>query len=319
MQEDAFVMKNREKWEALEAYNQLFTYGSLSKSDPADIRRFAELYRLASHHLAYSRTCFGDSKTTQYLNQLVSVSHNQFYIKKKFSLSVVKQYFLHDFRKLIHDNRLYILAAGAVFCLAFLAIGLLGSVNRGYINYFFSESQQAGVNLDPKEGSYYATMSAFIMTNNIRVCILSVAWGITAGIGTLYVLFQNGAVIGALWAHIFTSTGDLFMPSFWALILPHGIFELFAIFISGGAGLIIGKSFLIPKDLSRKNSVIKGAKTAAMLMPGVVVMLIVAGLIEGFFTPLNIPVPVKLSFAMFTLALLILYCGVYKPRFFTSK
>jgi uncharacterized membrane protein SpoIIM required for sporulation len=91
------------------------------------------------------------------------------------------------------------------------------------------------------------------------------------------------------------------------LILPHGIIELTAIFISGAAGLIIAKHLLLPGQYSRKDSLIAGTKQAVSLLAGVVILLIIAGLIEGFFTPLNISPISKLSFAALTAILLAAY------------
>jgi uncharacterized membrane protein SpoIIM required for sporulation len=147
--------------------------------------------------------------------------------------------------------------------------------------------------------------SSFIMTNNIRVSFLAFALGITAGVGTVYVLFYNGMIIGALTAVVIS--GGESQASFWAMILPHGFIELTAIFISGAAGLMIGKAILIPGRLKRKDSAVKAAKKAAYFIPAIVIMLIAAGIIEGYFTPLKLSPVIKLMFAFVTLAGMVVY------------
>ena len=159
-------------------------------------------------------------------------------------------------------------------------------------------------NGDPINNISYPLMSSQIMTNNIKVCLYAIVMGITCGLGTIYVLFYNGALLGAIAGLIYQNGSIL---HFWSLILPHGVIELLAIFISGGAGLLIAKSILIPGQYSRKNSIIKGSKDATTLIGGLVFMLIVAGIIEGFFTPLNIPPTVKLAFALVTAVLSLIY------------
>ncbi len=311
MREDDFILKNSKNWETLEKFNKKFKKVSVSSSKE-DIREFASLYRTASHNLAYSRTHFGQSKTTLYLNQLVSETHNHFYIKEKSGLKTVWEYFSKGFPQAVAKHRVYILAALAIFMIAGLFCAVMTLLNPDFAFYFLTPG---GVDLDPKELDNYATLSAFIMTNNIRVCAMSMAYGITAGFGTVYILGTNGGMLGALWAHILNSGVSFFMPEFWALILPHGFIELTAIFISGGCGLLIGKNILIPKELSRKHSLVKGFKETVYMLPGITVMLVIAGIIEGFFTPINLPIPVKIGFAFFTLiGLLVYFRAMFKKK-----
>ena len=107
-------------------------------------------------------------------------------------------------------------------------------------------------------------------------------------------LFLNGALLGALTALVYLRGNPL---TYWSLILPHGIIELTAIFISGAAGLLIAKHIILPGRYSRKDALIAGAKQAVSLMSGVVIMLVIAGLIEGFFTPRAVGAEMKLIFA----------------------
>ena len=150
-------------------------------------------------------------------------------------------------------------------------------------------------------------MSAVIMTNNIRVAIMALAFGITAGIGTVWILFYNGAIVGALASYVAATGNFNDVIIFWSLILPHGVPELAAIFLSGACGLMIGRAMLVPREHTRKDAVILEARRAVTLMPGIAVMLILSALIEGFFTPLNISYFFKLGFAFLVLVSLSLY------------
>ncbi len=309
MKEEAFISKNAVKWERLEQYNKkVGSAGNLAKQEMLE---FAELYNIVGYHLAYSRTHFNKSKTTEYLNRLVAISHNYFYKHEKTESNNILSYFKVKFPCHFRKHSKMFLSSLTIFFLGMIFAFLLNTIDQSYIHYFLPKEIAEGINLGSSGVSSiseqwdFLTMSAIIMTNNISVCFRAFAFGILAGIGTIYILFFNGIVVGAFASIASTNASNALV--FWSLILPHGFLELTAIFLSGAAGLIIGKSILIPNELSRKHSLIKGAKEAALLIPGIVVMLVIAAIIEGFFTPLNISVWVKLCFSFVTLFGIIAY------------
>ena len=153
-------------------------------------------------------------------------------------------------------------------------------------------------------------ISSFIMVNNIRVSLMAVAMGMTAGLGTFFVLMQNGLLIGALAGVATNVKVDLL---FWAVILPHGVLELTAICIAGGAGLVLARAIYAPGDLPRRDALRIAGGEAARLLAGVAMMLIVAGLIEGFITPQAIHPLLKLAFALLTSVLLVAYLNNSMP------
>jgi uncharacterized membrane protein SpoIIM required for sporulation len=148
------------------------------------------------------------------------------------------------------------------------------------------------------------------MTNNILVSVNALALGVTAGLGTGFVLIRNGMMIGGLSAVATQYKVDLL---FWAVILPHGIIELTAICFAGGAGFVLARAIYAPGDLPRRDALQIAGGEATRLMVGVVVMLIIAGLIEGFITPQPIHPLLKISFALLTAVLLLIYLNM-RPR-----
>jgi uncharacterized membrane protein SpoIIM required for sporulation len=159
-------------------------------------------------------------------------------------------------------------------------------------------------------------LSSKIMTNNISVGFKAFAFGITAGVGTVYVLIFNGFMLGSLAAIFNNYHYDI---QFWALILPHGITELLAIFISGGAGLILADSLFNPGDLKRIDAMKVNGVRAIRLILGVIPMFVIAGIIEGFITPLDISPYIKLVFSAFTGILLFLYFSQAKWKMVKSE
>ncbi len=149
-----------------------------------------------------------------------------------------------------------------------------------------------------------SVMSASIMTNNIKVAILAFAGGVTFGILTVYVLIYNGILVGAL-AGLFFHHGKSY--EFWAYIVPHGMIELTAIFIAGGAGLLMGYKLFVPGQFSRGYQLKRQAQRSVQLLIGTIPLFVIAGLIEGFITPAAIPLVAKYIVACITVFGLILY------------
>jgi uncharacterized membrane protein SpoIIM required for sporulation len=149
-------------------------------------------------------------------------------------------------------------------------------------------------------------ISAAIIINNIKVSIVAFSTGAAFGVLTAFALAQNGMMVGGLAAFFMGGKRSL---DFWALILPHGIIELTAIFIAGGAGLILARAMIKPGNMSRWDALRLASGPAIRLMGGVVALLVVAGAIEAFITPSGMPQTAKLLFAALTAIGLAVYLG----------
>ena len=307
MKEDKFISKNIEKWQKLEAYNETLTRHGLSALDPDEVKEFIGLYRNVSHHLSYAQTFFAGSNIASYLNQLIGTSHNYVFVREKKGVQGLWHYISKGFPQAIYEFRAYIWISGLLFVVGSILAFVLVLIDPVYGNFFFPGVTVYDLNLDPTDdGAWmYTLFAAIIGTNNIRVSFLAFALGATAGIGTAYVLVYNGLIVGALAGIV--QAGGASLAMFFAMILPHGFIELSAIFITGGAGLMIGKGMLIPGQLKRRDAAIKYAKQAAYFIPGIVIMLVIGALIEGFFTPTSVDYRWKLVFSFLKLALMIAY------------
>jgi uncharacterized membrane protein SpoIIM required for sporulation len=153
--------------------------------------------------------------------------------------------------------------------------------------------------------------SSNIMINNISVSFKAVAGGITAGAFTVFLLALNGVLIGAVATLV--GQNNLAYP-FWAFVFPHGSLELPAIFLAGGAGLLIARGMLFPGEYTRVEALKFYGYKAAQLVFGIVPMLIIAGTIEGFYSPSPIvPNPLKYLAGIGLFTLLVIYCSRKKP------
>jgi uncharacterized membrane protein SpoIIM required for sporulation len=142
--------------------------------------------------------------------------------------------------------------------------------------------------------------SSAIMTNNLSVALMTFAMGITAGIGTVYMLIFNGLLIGVIGMACASAGMSL---QLWSFVAPHGVLELPAIMIAGGAGLRLAHGLLFPGLLPRRESVGRAGTEAVKLTLGCVPILIVAGIIEGFVSPTDLSVTMKFSMAAATFVL----------------
>ena len=120
-----------------------------------------------------------------------------------------------------------------------------------------------------------------LITNNVRVAFTCLAGGIFLGVGALAVLAFNGFAIGASAGH-FANAGLLgYLLEF---IVGHGVLELFAIWVAGAAGFMLGRALVAPGDLSRADALAVTGRTAIRMIGATVVLLVVAGMIEGLLS-----------------------------------
>jgi uncharacterized membrane protein SpoIIM required for sporulation len=131
-----------------------------------------------------------------------------------------------------------------------------------------------------------------IMTNNLSVCFASFAGGITFGLWTFYSLFVNGMLLGVVGAACHQYGMSL---ALWSFVASHGSLELPSIVISGGAGFRLGYAMLFPGTLRWKDSIAQGGLEATRLVAGIIPLLVIAGCLEGFFSPSHAPVWLKFT------------------------
>jgi uncharacterized membrane protein SpoIIM required for sporulation len=175
--------------------------------------------------------------------------------------------------------------------------------------------------LEDARGSF----SAFLMTHNTRISILVLALGMTWGIGTVVLLFSNGVMLGAVAADYIRAGESLFLSGW---LLPHGVIEIPAILIAGQAGLLLAGALIDRSTglpLSRRMAAVTG--DVVVLIGGVALMLVWAGIIEAFFSQYHEPVisyGIKIVFGLVELGGLVTYLwlagrGTYRPLDFHRR
>lgn len=281
MREAAFVKQNKEKWIAFE---KAISVGS--NKNPDDL---ANGYIQLTNDLAYAQTYYVESKTLLYLNGLASQAHQKIYKNKKESGNRILDFWGTEFPLFF---RQYHKTLGIAF-LIFMVASVIGSISAlndasfvrlilgdAYVN----ETLNNIANGDPaaiyKGGSEIGSFLG-ITINNVRVAFLAFSFGVITSIGTGYILFSNGIMLGAFITFFYTK-GVFFEAN--KQIWLHGTIEISVIIIAGCAGLIMGNSILFPKTYSRRISFMKGAKDGLKVVVSTIPFFIVAGFIEGFIT-----------------------------------
>jgi uncharacterized membrane protein SpoIIM required for sporulation len=156
-------------------------------------------------------------------------------------------------------------------------------------------------------------MASQIIANNVQVTIAAFAAGITAGLGTIFLLVMNGVSLGGVFG-LYAAKGIL--PLLVAFVAPHGVLELSAICIAAAAGLLVAAAMLIPGNRTRRRALAENGARAMRLMTAAALMLIVAGSIEGMISPIPYwPISLKVIVSAITLVLLVAYLrgGLQQP------
>lgn len=306
----SFIKQHRGDWELLE--QTLKELAKRKRSLTAErVEHFQWLYRKAVNHLSFSQTYFPDEEVTLYLNDLVAKAHNLLYRDQATtSLSQLKHFFGKTFIHLMIEQWRFILVAFLLFLIG--GIGSFLAVMSDPLHIYSVLPTEIAKHVDPTQLGHNgvidsAAISAQIMTNNIQVAILAFVGGITLGGFTIYLLINNGIMLGAL-AALFWQYGKFY--DFWAYIVPHGVIELTAIFIAGGSGMLMGYRILVPGPYSRAFQLKRQALHSVQLLLGTIPLFIVAGIIEGYITPAHISLEAKYAVSLLTVLALILYVWI---------
>ncbi|MGA3295697.1 MAG: stage II sporulation protein M [Candidatus Acidiferrales bacterium] len=304
----SWLQKRRPYWARVD---ELLTRSGRSGSRAlthAELQELALLYRQTASDLATIREDASSRDLAHYLNQLLGRAHNLIYMGRRSRAGGIVTFYRDTFPQVFHDTLAYTLAACAIFFVMAAAGMMMAMADPGFQRYFLG-----GAMMDTIEKRQMWThsvvaikplASSAIMTNNLTVSFTTFALGITAGIGTVLELMFNGLLFGVVNAACWQVGMSQQLLSF---VAPHGVLELPAIFIAGGGGLLLAKGLLFPGDLPRKVSIVVEGGRAVRLVLGIIPLLIVAGTIEGFVSPSDLPVALKYTLAAGLFGLLLLY------------
>jgi uncharacterized membrane protein SpoIIM required for sporulation/uncharacterized RDD family membrane protein YckC len=300
----ALVERQREQWNEYNALLQRAQKQGLERLGEAQVRRFGSLYRGIAADLARART-YGASPDLVYsLERWVGAGHNLLYRPPRRSWRAAAEWFAAGFPALVRRRWQPIALAAVLFfgpsAATYAAVRLDPLLSRTLVPAEMMARAEQAPQLQ-QEGRGYVeipeiAMPVFatgIIANNVQVTFLAFAGGILAGLGTLLVLVFNGVHLGSV-AAVFANHGASL--HLWTFVAPHGVLELTAICIAGGAGLWLGSAFVLPGRRTRREALVERGRESVGLIFGTTLLLVAAGTIEGFISPA--PLPAELKFAV---------------------
>ncbi len=310
-----FAAQKRDRWDAFERLAQRASRSGLDRFGSHELPDFAARYREVAADLARARTYGADAATQARLERLVAAGHNALYREERGTWRRLWLVLARECPAAILAARGYVLLAFLVFALPAaagytlmrerpaLAAELLPDVmlRRAEAG---AERQAEGRKYVDVAAEDRPLMASGIITNNVRVAIACFAGGIFLGVGSLVLLAFNGLAIGASAGH-FANVGLLgYLLEF---IVGHGVLELFAIWVSGAAGFLLGRTVVAPGPLTRGDALVLSGRLAIRMLGGAALMLLVAGMIEGFVSASSGGLPVRFAASGASLAFLALY------------
>ncbi len=273
------------------------------------------LYRQAVSDLAYARMSFPDHPVIKELEQLVGQAHSLLYQAGRARSSGWLEFWRETWPARVRQAARPILLATVLFWGGSILGFVLTARNPVLEGFFVSPAMRAAIEskrlwtesltrVAPAAGSQIAV-------NNIQVSLLAWALGLTFGIGTVWLLFFNGLMLGAIAAACLRAGMLLPLAEF---VVGHGSLELPAIWISGGAGLLMAQALLFPGRYDRRVELRLQGRTSVQIMVGIVPLLLVAGAIEAFISPSHFPGLAKAMLGLSLAIALLAYIVVQGDR-----
>lgn len=302
-----WLEKRKPYWARLEQLVQVSSRG-VSALRHSELQELGLLYRQTASDLAAVREDASSKQLAVYLNQLLGRSHNLIYHGHKTEVSGMVRFYGKTYPRVFRETLPQTLMALAIFAFTGLASWVVTTHDPGFAHRLLGPGMMETI--ERRQMWTHSIVgikplaSSGIMTNNLSVAFSTFALGITAGIGTIWMLALNGALIGVIGAATWKAGMAL---QLWSFVAPHGVLELPAIFISGGAGLEIARGLLFPGLLPRRQSLAQAGGRGARLLLGTIPMLVIAGVIEGFFSPSAAPAKMKFLLAAVLFAALLCY------------
>lgn len=322
---NVLVATRSPRWNAFSATLAEAQRRGLRALTEEEVRGFVAEYRDLASDMARLRTAAQGRETPElfYLSRLLAGAHNLLYRGRTVTMTdVVRLLAIDAPREVRRSWRPIVLAAVLLFgpaLIAYQAVVRQPAVAATFIPAGMLDRAEEGVRR-AREGTGYIpdpqvfrpTMASRIIANNIQVTFGVFALGITAGIGSVLLLVLNGVSFGGVLG-LYQSKGIIGLLL--AFVAPHGVLELSAVCIAGGAGFLLAAGLLLPGDRTRKRALVENGQRAIRLVAAATVLLLVAGTLEGFVSPIPTwPLQAKFAVSATTLVLLALYLSAGRQR-----
>ncbi|MDB6145674.1 MAG: rane protein [Pseudomonas sp.] len=293
MKQSQFETRHQADWQR---FALLLEALERNKVEPKTCETFASDYRRICQQLAMAQERGYSSYLIDPLQQLAMRGHQQLYRHRSQLGAQVLSFVLADFPRLVRAQWRFVLVASLLFFGSLIGMGLLVYGFPDLVYSVVSPEQVTDMEAmyDPaahrlgqaaaRGASDDWMMFGYYIMNNIGIAFQTFATGLLFGLGSLFFLFFNGLMIGAVAGHL---SGVGYGETFWSFAVGHGAFELTAIALAGAAGLKLGWALLAPGSLPRSEALRLAAKISVQLICGVMVFLLIAAFVEAYWSSLN--------------------------------
>ena len=289
---ERFVARQEPRWSEFHALASTVARRGLDSLAPEELPAFAARYREIAADLARARTYGATQATIHRLERLVSAGHNALYRDEHHTTRRLWAVLMRECPAAVVQAWPYVLIAFLAFAIPALG-GYAALRERPALAEEVLPDQmlrradagatrvEEGRKYFRAEGSSRPYVATYIISNNVRVAAACFAGGIFLGVGSLVLLAFNGVAMGTIGGH-FANMGLFgYLMEF---IVGHGVLELFAIWVAGAAGFLLGRSILVPGRLTRSEALVRSGYRAVRMIAATTLLLLLAGLIEGFLS-----------------------------------
>lgn len=309
-----FRREREQDWQELERLISEAEKKGLRRMSARDVARLPVYYRGALSALSVARAISLDANLLLYLENLANRAFVRMYGVRH---HLGEAFFVFLTRRFPGEVRAHkwLIALSAAILLLGLAAGFV-QVLQDQENYYnlvnpalagernpAATTEELRSVLFDEEGNVWSVLNhfaSFLFTHNAQIGILCFALGFAVGLPVFYLLFTNGQMLGAM-AALYHQHG--LSREFWGWILPHGVTELGAIVLCGGAGLVLARALILPGSSTRLANLAAAGRRAGIIVMGAVVMLAFAALVEGIFRQVVHSTGIRYTVAGVTLVL----------------
>lgn len=316
-----FRAEREDEWRRLERIVDLAERRGVRRLDDEDLLALPILYRGALSSLSVARETILDLELITYLEALCARAYFFVYGVRTSAANRLARFFTSDWPKAVASLWRETLVSLALIVAGTLTGFLLVANDPAWYDMLMPEAMAQGRDFraDPQllrdmlydrpGQSGLSVFATYLFTHNSQVAILCFALGFAFAVPTALLLVYNGTSLGAILA-LYADRGLGYEMAGWLMI--HGTTEFFAIALAGAAGIRIGWSVVFPGEQTRLAAATSAGRTSALVMGGVVIMLLAAGLLEGFGRQLINSDSARYAIGLFMLAGWMTY--FYLPR-----
>ncbi|MGA2570440.1 MAG: stage II sporulation protein M [Terracidiphilus sp.] len=307
-----WLAKRRPYWDRLAALLGHAGAAGVKNLSRDELRETALLYRQVASDLSTLRQDPSARTYTEHVNQLLARAHHIIYSSRGKGFLKILYFLRDDYPLLIQRQIRYVLMSLAILMSGALLGSVLTLARPQFMRHLLGPEMVETIERHEMWTHSLVAVapeaSSAIMTNNLSVCFVAFAGGVVFGLGPVWSMFLNGLLLGVIGV---ACQQHGMSRDLWSFVAAHGSLELPSIILSGAAGLRLGHGVLFPGFYRRRDSTALAGVEATRMVAGIIPLLVIAGTLEGFFSPSTAPAWLKFTVGGLLFALLVVW--LFRP------